>query len=137
MLTHRNVYLHAHNTGLGLPTEKSAVELHTIPMFHANGWGVPHFLTLLGGKHVMMQRFDPTEVFRLIQAEQVNHCSLVPAMATALLNCPERSKYDLSSLRRINLGGSASSPTLVCQLFGIRLNGNVASLVHLSDEARP
>jgi len=113
MLTHRNIYLHAHNTGLGLPTEKDAVELHTIPMFHANGWGVPHFLTLLGGKHVMMQRFDPVEVFRLIQAERVNHCSLVPAMATALLNCPERSKYDLSSLRRVNLGGSASSPTLV------------------------
>jgi fatty-acyl-CoA synthase len=113
MLSHRNIYLHAHNTGLGLSTEKDAVELHTIPMFHANGWGVPHFLTLLGGKHVMMQRFDPIEVFRLIQAERVNHCSLVPAMATVLVNCPERTKYDLSSLRRINLGGSASSPTLV------------------------
>jgi len=113
MLTHRNIYLHAHNTGLGLPTERDAVELHTIPMFHANGWGVPHFLTLLGGKHVMMQRFDPIEVFRLIQAERVNHCSLVPAMATVLVNCPERTKYDLSSLRRINMGGSASSPTLV------------------------
>src|SRR5262249_11020605 len=53
MLTHRNIYLHAHNAGLGLPTEKDAVELHTIPLFHANGWGVAHFLTLLGGKHVM------------------------------------------------------------------------------------
>lgn len=114
MLTHRNVYLHAHNTGLGLHDgEKAAVELHTIPMFHANGWGVPHFLTLLGGKHVMIQRFDPPEVFRLIEAERVNYCSLVPAMATALVNCPERAKYDLSSLRRINIGGAASSPTLV------------------------
>src|SRR5215813_10455581 len=114
MLTHRNIYLHAHNTGLGLHDgEKAAVELHTIPMFHANGWGVPHFLTLLGGKHVMIQRFDPPEVFRLIEAERVNYCSLVPAMATALVNCPERAKYDLSSLRRINIGGAASSPTLV------------------------
>ena len=113
MLTHRNVYLHAHNTGLGLTTEKDAVELHTIPMFHANGWGVPHFLTLLGGKHVMIQRFDPVEIFRLIETERVNYCSLVPAMATALVNCPERPKYDLSSLRRINIGGAASSPTLV------------------------
>lgn len=114
MLTHRNIYLHAYNTGLGLHGgEKDAVELHTIPMFHANGWGVPHFLTLLGGKHVMIQRFDPAEVFRLIEAERVNYCSLVPAMATALVNCPERAKYDLSSLRRINLGGAASSPTLV------------------------
>ena len=113
MLTHRNIYLHALNTGLGLHTEKDAVELHTIPMFHANGWGVPHFLTLLGGKHVMIQRFDPPEVFRLIEKERVNYCSLVPAMATALVNCPERPKYDLSSLQRINIGGAMSSPTLV------------------------
>jgi fatty-acyl-CoA synthase len=113
MLTHRNIYLHALNTGLGLQTEKDAVELHTIPMFHANGWGVPHFLTLLGGKHVMIQRFDPPEVFRLIEKERVNYCSLVPAMATALVNCPERPNYDLSSLRRINIGGAMSSPTLV------------------------
>jgi fatty-acyl-CoA synthase len=34
-------------------------------------------------------------------------------MATALVNCPERQKYDLSSLKRISLGGAASSPTLV------------------------
>ena len=113
MLTHRNVYLHALNTGLGLPTEKDAVELHTIPMFHANGWGVPHFLTLLGGKHVMIQKFDPVEIFRLIEAERVNHCSLVPAMAAVLVNCPERTKYDLSSLQRINIGGAAASPALV------------------------
>ena len=113
MLTHRNIYLHALNAGLALNTDNQAVELHTIPLFHANGWGVAHFLTLLGGKHVMMQKFDPPEVFRLIEAERVNYCSLVPAMATALVNCAERRKYDLSSLKRISIGGAASSPTLV------------------------
>jgi fatty-acyl-CoA synthase len=113
MLTHRNIYLHAINTCMALHTDNDSVELHTIPLFHANGWGVAHFLTVLGCKHVMIQRFDPREVFRLIEAERVNYCSLVPAMATALVNCPERTKYDLSSLRRITIGGAASSPTLV------------------------
>ena len=113
MLTHRNIYLHALNAGLAMHTDNESVELHTIPLFHANGWGVAHFLTLLGGKHVIIQKFDPPEVFRLIQAERVQYCSLVPAMATALVNCPERSKYDLSSLRRISIGGAASSPTLI------------------------
>jgi fatty-acyl-CoA synthase len=113
MLTHRNIYLHAVNACMALHTDNDSVELHTIPLFHANGWGVAHFLTALGCKHVMIQRFDPAEVFRLIQAERVNYCSLVPAMATALVNCPERTKYDLSSLRRITIGGAASSPTLV------------------------
>ncbi len=113
MLTHRNIYLHALNAGLALHADNQSVELHTIPLFHANGWGVAHFLTLLGGKHVMVSKFDPPEVFRLIEAERAQHCSLVPAMATALVNCPERPKYDLSSLKRITLGGAASSPTLV------------------------
>jgi fatty-acyl-CoA synthase len=113
MLTHRNVYLHALHVCLGFQIESGAIELHTIPLFHANGWGVAHFLTLLGGKHVMMQRFDPKEVFRLIEKERANSCSLVPIMATALVNCPERRNYDLSSLRRIVIGGAASSPTLI------------------------
>jgi fatty-acyl-CoA synthase len=113
MLTHRNIYLHALHACLALHTDNDSAELHTIPLFHANGWGVAHFLTLLGCRHVMIQRFDPVEVFRLIQTERVNYCSLVPAMATVLVNCPERPKYDLSSLRRITLGGAAAAPTLV------------------------
>jgi len=113
MLTHRNVYLHALSVGLAFNTGQQSVELHTIPLFHANGWGVAHSLTFLGGTHVMIQRFDTAEVFRLIEKERVNACSLVPTMATALVNCPERPKYDLSSLQRVVIGGAASSPTLV------------------------
>jgi fatty-acyl-CoA synthase len=113
MLTHRNVYLHAVHVCVGLQTERGAVELHTIPLFHANGWGVAHFLTMLGGTHVMIQRFDPKEVFRLIEKEGVHTCSLVPIMATTLVNCPERLNYNLTTLRRIIIGGAASSPTLI------------------------
>jgi fatty-acyl-CoA synthase len=113
MLTHRNIYLHALNSSLSLHTEVGVAELHTIPLFHANGWGAAHFLTLLGGKHVMIQKFDPLEVFRLIEQERVRSCSLVPFMATTLVNCSERKKYDLSSLERITIGGAASSPTLI------------------------
>jgi fatty-acyl-CoA synthase len=113
MLTHRNIYLHALNVALIFNTGSQTVELHTIPLFHANGWGVAHSLTLMGGTHVMVGKFDPPEVFRLIQAHKVQACSLVPTMATALVNCPERGKYDLSSLQRITLGGAAASPTLV------------------------
>ncbi len=113
MLTHRNVYLHAMCVALAFDTRLNSVELHTIPLFHANGWGVAHSLTLQGGTHVMVQRFETREVFRLIQDEKVQSCSLVPTMATALVNCPERSKYNLSTLNRVVIGGAASSPTLV------------------------
>ena len=116
MLTHRNIYLHAMHVCMAFQIPNANVELHTIPLFHANGWGVPHFLTVLGGKHVMIQRFDPKEVFRLIEKEGARTCSLVPIMATALVNCPERKNYDLSSLTRMVIGGAASSPTLIRQV---------------------
>jgi fatty-acyl-CoA synthase len=113
MLTHRNIYLHALNVAIYFPSNADSVELHTIPLFHANGWGVAHALTYVGGKHVMMRRFETTEVFRLIEREGAQSLSVVPAMATALVNCPERPKFNLKSLQRVGIGGAASSPTLV------------------------
>jgi fatty-acyl-CoA synthase len=116
MLTHRNVYLHAFGVILGLQSTHETVQLHTIPLFHANGWGAAHCITLLGARHVMIHRFDPLDVFRLIEQEKVTCMHLVPTMAVALVNCPDISRYDLSSLEKINLGGAAASPTLVRQL---------------------
>jgi fatty-acyl-CoA synthase len=113
MLSHRNIYLHALNTCLTFDPTRDAVQIHTIPLFHANGWGAAHYLALVGGKHVMVRRFDPSQIFGLIGQERVQSMCLVPAMATALVNSPERVKHDLSSLETINIGGAASSPTLV------------------------
>ena len=121
MLTHRNIYLHALlviASGRTSPdvagnTSCDSVVLHTIPLFHANGWGSAHTVTVVGGTHVMVHQFVPGEVFRLIEQEKVTNCSLVPTMATALVNCPDREKYDIRSLRCVMIGGAASAPTLV------------------------
>jgi fatty-acyl-CoA synthase len=121
MLTHRNVYLHALSVIAAGQTSPITLEdmscrsvlLHTIPLFHANGWGTAHTITVVGGTHVMLHHFNPAEVFRLIEQERVTTCAIVPTMATALLHAPARQKYDLSSLQLITIGGAASSPTLV------------------------
>jgi fatty-acyl-CoA synthase len=115
-LTHRNVYLHALSVCVTFHTKADSVQLHTIPLFHANGWGMAHSVTLMGGRQVMLPRFTCAEVFRLIESERVDSLSLVPIMATALVNSPDRTKYDLSSLQWISIGGAASSPTLVQQV---------------------
>jgi fatty-acyl-CoA synthase len=121
MLTHRNVYLHALSVIAAGQTSTStigdmsckSVLLHAIPLFHANGWGTAHSITLVGGTHVMIHHFNPVEVFHLIERERVSTCAMVPTMVTALVNSPARPKYDLSSLQVIIIGGAASSPTLV------------------------
>ena len=76
MLTHRNIYLHALNGCLVSDPTREHVILHTIPLFHANGWGAAHSVTLVGGKHVMLRHWDCSEMFHLIQQERVTvrHC---------------------------------------------------------------
>jgi len=113
MLTHRNVYLHAMTVALYHHARFEDVMLHTIPLFHANGWGVAHTITFVGGTHVMMPRFLPEEVFRLVEREKVSALSLVPIMATVLVNSPARCKYDLNSVQWCLIGGAASSPPLI------------------------
>ncbi len=113
MLTHRNLYLHALNLGMVLAGSDRDVQLHTIPLFHVNGWGTPQTLTCLGGTHVMMRKFDCAGVLELIQKHQVTMFAVVPAMAIALLNHPGFDHYDVSSVRRISIGGAAANPSLV------------------------
>jgi fatty-acyl-CoA synthase len=113
MLTHRNVYLHAVSVALHHRTQFEHVFLHTIPLFHANGWGAAHTITFAGGTQVMIPRFVPEEVFRLVERERATSLTLVPIMAAALVNSPARSRYDLSSVEWVSIGGAASSPVLI------------------------
>jgi fatty-acyl-CoA synthase len=92
------------------------VELHTIPLFHANGWGRPQSVTMKGSRHVMIRRFEPVYVLRIIEEEKATAMTLVPTMANALLNCPELGRFNTSSLKMITTGGAASSPELIARL---------------------
>ncbi|MEO6886030.1 MAG: AMP-binding protein, partial [Jatrophihabitantaceae bacterium] len=44
-LTHRNLWLNATVFGLHQTISDRDVYLHTLPMFHANGWGMPYAIT--------------------------------------------------------------------------------------------
>ncbi len=116
MISHRTLYLHALYVGMCFSRDDTAVELHTIPLFHANGWGRPQTATMTGVKQVMIRRFDPPEVLRLIETERATSMLLVPTMANALLNCPDLARFDTSSMKEILLGGAAASPELVARL---------------------
>jgi len=116
MLSHRTLYVHALGILSTFQCKDTDVELHTIPLFHANGWGRPQSITMKGSSHVMVRRFDPAHVLRLIQDEKATGMTLVPTMANALLNCPELGKFDTSSMRVITMGGAASSPELIDRL---------------------
>ena len=108
MLTHKNLYANAFNflTANGL-TDRDTM-LHTIPLFHVNGWGTPHALTGVGGRHICVRQFVPQQVLELIQRERVTMTALVPTMVNMLINMPNLGDYDTSSLQRIIVGGAPS-----------------------------
>jgi len=122
-LSHRTIYLHAIDIQALYPDPHTIVDLHTIPMFHANGWGRPQASTMLGIKQVMVRRFEPGFVFGLISEHRATHMALVPTMANAMINHPGIKATDLSSLSEVVIGGAASSPELVARVeeaFGCR-----------------
>jgi fatty-acyl-CoA synthase len=112
-MTQRELYLHSLVAELGLGFTEDDVVLHVVPLFHVNGWGVPHLLTMIGGRHVMLRRFDPAALMELVQRHSVTRLLAVPSIFTALLNHRDRPRFDLSSLRQVIVGGSPASPALV------------------------
>jgi fatty-acyl-CoA synthase len=116
MLSHRTLYVHCLDVAGLFKDVETMVDLHTIPLFHANGWGRPQSSTMMGVKQVMVRRFEPTAVLKLIAEHKATHMSLVPTMANALINAPDLGQYDLSSLRQVMVGGAAASPELIARM---------------------
>lgn len=115
-LAHRTLYLHAYSGATLFRNPEAMVDLHTIPLFHANGWGRPQSSTMLGVTQVMVRRFDPVFVCGLVAKHRATHMCLVPTMANAMINFPDLAKYDLSSLQQVTIGGAANSPELVARV---------------------
>jgi fatty-acyl-CoA synthase len=122
-MTHRELYLHCLYAQIGLQFGEEDVVLHVVPLFHVNGWGTPHFLTMVGGRHVMQRKFDPLSVLQAIERHKVTRILAVPAILNSILHHPDRTKLDLSSLRQLIIGGSPATPMLVAGLektFGVQ-----------------
>jgi fatty-acyl-CoA synthase len=116
VLTHRNLYLHAIHSALTNGISGHDVIIHTISLFHVNGWGVPHYLTGLGGVQVLLPRFDADEVLRLVERHGVTRLFLVPTMASQLLASPLLGHVDLSALEQISIGGAPTPPSMLAEI---------------------
>lgn len=88
--------------------------LTSLPLFHIGAIQILLQQYVTGGKLVFPEgKFDPGEVLRLIEAENVRVWGTVPTMVERVLAHPDLSIRDLSSVRTVGLGGSAASPGLL------------------------
>lgn len=104
-LTHRNIVSNAMQVGLTLGIRPDDIYLHVAPMFHSADL-LGTVLTLTGGTHVYLPEFSPAAFLGAIQSSQVTFTMLPPTMLMMVLQHPEFSQYDLSSLR-IQVYGSS------------------------------
>src|SRR3954469_10526131 len=85
-LTHRNCWLNATTFGWHATVTDRDVYLHTLPMFHCNGWGMPYATTGMGVKQVVLRKVDGEEILKRIDAEGVTLLCGAPAVVAAILD---------------------------------------------------
>ena len=85
-LTHRNVWINATTFGWQSGVSDRDVYLHTLPMFHCNGWGMTYAVTGMGGTHIVLRKVDGTEILRRVERHGVTLMCGAPAVANAVLD---------------------------------------------------
>jgi acyl-CoA synthetase (AMP-forming)/AMP-acid ligase II len=89
-LTHRNCWLNATTFGWHTGVSDRDVYLHTLPMFHCNGWGMPYALTGMGCTQVVQRKVDGDVILSRVRDEGVTLLCGAPAVVAAILDAAGR-----------------------------------------------
>ena len=85
-LTHRSTWLNATVFGWQAGVSDRDVYLHTLPMFHVNGWGMPFGLVGMGARQIVLRKVDGAEILRRIDTHGVTLLNGAPAVLNAILD---------------------------------------------------
>lgn len=114
--THRGIVLHSYALGLAdaMGMRENDVIMPVVPMFHVNAWGMPFAAVFFGSTQVLPgPGFTPQLLLDLIEQEKVTITAGVPTIWLAVLKEQDENPRDLSSLKAIVCGGSASPKGLI------------------------
>jgi acyl-CoA synthetase (AMP-forming)/AMP-acid ligase II len=85
-LTHRSLWLNAATFGWHMAVSDRDVYLHTLPMFHCNGWGMVYAVTGMGGRHIVLRQVDGAEILHRIDRHGVTLLCGAPAVGSMVLD---------------------------------------------------
>ncbi|WP_313235098.1 long-chain fatty acid--CoA ligase [Sporosarcina ureae] len=114
--THRGLVLQSYALGLSdaMGVCERDIAMSVVPMFHVNAWGIPFAGVFYGTTQVLPgPGFNPAVLLDLIESEKVTITAGVPTIWLAVLKELEQNPRDISSLRGIVCGGSASPKGLI------------------------
>jgi fatty-acyl-CoA synthase len=109
-LTHRNVWINATTFGLHTTVSDRDVYLHTLPMFHCNGWGMPYVLAGVGAKQVVLRKVDGDDILRRVQQHGVSLLCGAPAVVAAILDAAQRWEGEIPGRGRTRIVVAGAPP---------------------------
>jgi long-chain acyl-CoA synthetase len=149
-LTHDNMADNCRYGGTDLVhVSAEDVILGALPLFHSFGQTCCLNTAVRAGACLtMIPRFEPGKALEIIERDKVTLFDGVPTMYHAMLNHPERDRYDVSGLRTCVSGGSAmpveimrgfeeAFSCIVLEGYGLSETSPVASFNHPERERKP
>jgi long-chain acyl-CoA synthetase len=136
MLTHSNLYSNASDVASYLQYTENDKIVATLPMFHVFCLTVSLNASIVNGATVLiLPKFSPKEVFRVVSAYGATVFVGVPTMYNFLYQYPEGKTEDLQTLR-LCISGGASLPVALLENFEKKFNVMISEGYGLS-EASP
>lgn len=114
--SHRGLVLHSLALGLSdnMGLNERDVVMPVVPMFHVNAWGMPFASVLYGSTQVLPgPMFNQGIILDLIEQEKVTVTAGVPTIWLGVAQEQEKNPRNISSLRSVVCGGSASPKGLI------------------------
>jgi fatty-acyl-CoA synthase len=109
-MTHRNLWLNATVFGLHTSVSDRDVFLHTLPMFHCNGWGMPFIQTGFGTKQIVLRQIDGAEILRRIDEHGVTLLCAAPAVVNAALEAAQTWEGPIPGSGRVRIVVAGAAP---------------------------
>ena len=109
-ITHRNIWVNAVTFGLHAGVTDRDVYLHTLPMFHANGWGMPFTMTGLGVPQIVLRKVDGAEILRRVERHGVTVMCAAPAVAAAVLEAAQEWEGEIPGRDRVRIIMAGAPP---------------------------
>jgi fatty-acyl-CoA synthase len=109
-ITHRNIWVNALTFGLHAGISDRDVYLHTLPQFHANGWGMPFAMTGIGARHIILRKVDGAEILRRVRDHGVTVMCAAPAVAAAVLEAAQTWEGEIPGRDRVRIIMAGAPP---------------------------
>jgi acyl-CoA synthetase (AMP-forming)/AMP-acid ligase II len=132
-LTHRNLWLNAAVFGWQMGVNDRDVYLHTLPQFHANGWGMVYAVTSMGGTHIVLRKVDGDEILRRVEKYGVTLMCGAPAVASSILDAASSSQQQSSRGRVRMVVAGAPPPTKTIERVETELGWEFVQIYGLTE----